>query len=100
MLLSGCALKPLLVSEIYFFSLKILQEFTWHLGDCVFVYTRPQVNTGVMFSGIPTSGSFWAWVILTRGGNIPDDCPWPIYLLQDRAGYAVTVTICLLAVYV
>lgn len=38
-----------------------------------------------MFSGIPTSGSFWAWVILTRGGNIPDDCPWHVYLLQDRA---------------
>lgn len=44
------------------------------------------MNIGVMFSGIPTSGSFWAWVILTRGGNIPDDCPCHVYLLQDRAG--------------
>lgn len=73
--LSGCALEPLLVSEICFFSLKILKEFTWPLGDCVFMYTRPQVNTQMMFSGIQTSGSFWAWVILTRGGNIPGAHP-------------------------
>lgn len=67
------------------FSLKIPKEFTWPLGDCMFVYTRPQVNIELMLSEIPTSGSFWAWVILTRGGNIPGDHPWHVDLLQDRA---------------
>lgn len=59
------------------------------------------MNTGVMFSGIPTSASFWAWVILTRGGNIPDDCPWHVYLLQDRAELrCYHDNLCLLALYV
>lgn len=59
------------------------------------------MNRGVMFSGIPTSGNFWAWVILTRGGNIPDDCPWRVYLLQDRAELRrYRDNLCLLALYV
>lgn len=59
------------------------------------------MNIEVMVSEIPTSGSFWAWVILIRGGNIPGVRPWHVDLLQDRAELrCYHDNLCLLAVYV
>lgn len=59
------------------------------------------MNIEMMLSEIPTFGSFWARVILTRGGNIPADRLWHIYLLQGRAELRCYLdNLCLLAVYV